>query len=241
MLPPSLTPTKSRQADIDENVAAARQAIAHACRAAGRSPESVRLVAITKTFPAVDAVALVRAGITDIGENREQEAAPKAAELTVSGVEVAWHFVGQLQRNKARSVARFADWIHSVDRDRLVSSLDRAAAEHGRRPRVLLQVNLDGAPGRGGVAVSDVAALAESVAKSSSLTLSGVMGVAPPQWEPKEAFDLLAECSHRVRRIEANASEISAGMSGDFEEAIACGATMIRLGGKLLGRRDRPH
>ena len=221
------------------NLARTREAIADACREAGRGPESVRLIVVTKTFPASDAAALVELGQSDLGENRDQEAAPKAAELDRLALRPVWHFVGQLQRNKTRSVAGYAHFVHSVDRARLVGALDGAAASHGRSIDVLLQVSLDGDTSRGGVPLPELSALAEHVAAARSLRLRGVMAVAPLGWEPLKAFELLADCSQTVRRVEPEAVEISAGMSGDFAAAIACGATMVRLGRNVLGERER--
>ncbi|GAB4006841.1 hypothetical protein GCM10029992_58890 [Glycomyces albus] len=146
--------------------------------------------------------------------------------------------MGRLQRNKTRSVAEYADWVHSVDRARLVEALDRAAEARGRELSALLQVSLDGDTSRGGVPVSELPALAERVAAATSLRLRGVMAVAPLDWEPLKAFELLAECSRTVRGVDAAATEISAGMSGDFAEAISCGATMVRLGRNVLGERE---
>lgn len=212
--------------------------MAVACREAGREPDSVRLVVVTKTFPASDAAALVEAGQADLGENRDQEAAPKAAELGGLGLEPVWHFIGQLQRNKARSVAGYAHWVHSVDRPRLADALDTAASARGRTLNALIQVNLDGDASRGGVVIGELAALAERVAAADSLRLKGVMAVAPIDWDPAKAFALLAECSQTVRSVESEAVEISAGMSGDFATAIAAGATMVRLGRNVLGERE---
>ncbi|GAA1669712.1 YggS family pyridoxal phosphate-dependent enzyme [Glycomyces endophyticus] len=223
---------------MQDNLNRTREAVAAACAAAGRAPESVRLVAITKTFPASDAAALTGLGQADLGENRDQEAAPKAAELAALGLEPVWHFVGQLQRNKARSVAAYADWVHSVDREPLADALDRGAESNGRRLNALVQVSLDGDTSRGGVPVSGIARLAERIAGLGSLDLRGVMAVAPLGWEPAKAFALLNECSEAVRRVDAGATEVSAGMSGDFREAVACGATMVRLGRNVLGERE---
>ncbi|MCH7231894.1 YggS family pyridoxal phosphate-dependent enzyme [Glycomyces sp. L485] len=233
-----MAPEAGRREQLRANLARTREAIATACRAAGREPESVRLIVVTKTFPASDAAALVEAGQADLGENRDQEAAPKAAELARLGLEPVWHFVGQLQRNKTRSVARYAHWVHSVDRARLVDALDSAAAAHGRTVSALLQVSLDGDTSRGGVSLGELTALAERVASAGSLRLRGVMGVAPLGWEPAKAFELLAECSDAVRAVEPAASEVSAGMSGDFTAAVAAGATMVRLGRNVLGERE---
>ncbi|GAA2284987.1 YggS family pyridoxal phosphate-dependent enzyme [Glycomyces scopariae] len=223
---------------MQERLNRTRESIAAACADAGRDPGSVRLVVVTKTFPASDAAALCGLGQADLGENRDQEAAPKAAELASLGLDPVWHFVGQLQRNKARSVAAYAHWIHSVDRERLVDALDSALTPHGRNMNALVQVSLDGDTSRGGVPVSGIAPLAERIAASAHLDLKGVMAVAPLGWEPAKAFALLNECSAAVRRVDPAAAEVSAGMSGDYREAVAAGTTMVRLGRNVLGERE---
>lgn len=233
-----MAPEPGRRERLLAALSRTRDDLAAACAAAGREPDSVRLIVVTKNFPASDARILVEAGQTDLGENRDQEAAPKAAALAENGLEPTWHFVGRLQRNKARSVADYADWVHSVDRARLVDALDRAAEARGRRMNALLQISLDGDTSRGGVPVAELPALAERVAAAGSLRLRGVMAVAPLDWEPLKAFELVAECSRTVRGIDAAATEISAGMSGDYAEAISCGATMVRLGRNVLGERE---
>ncbi|WP_205323968.1 YggS family pyridoxal phosphate-dependent enzyme [Glycomyces sp. YM15] len=230
--------TQSRRDQLRDNLNRTREAIAAACSDAGRSPDSIRLIAVTKTFPAADAAALVELGQADLGENRDQEAAPKAAELAAAGLQPVWHFVGQLQRNKAKSVAAYADWVHSVDRAPLANALNAAASTHGRNLNALIQVSLDGDTVRGGVPVADLEPLAEAIAAAPALTLKGVMAVAPLGWEPAEAFALLARCSDTVRRVDAGATEISAGMSGDYRDAIRAGATMVRLGRNVLGERE---
>jgi pyridoxal phosphate enzyme (YggS family) len=232
--------TQPRRIQLQDNLNRTREAIAAACADAGRSPDSVRLIVVTKTFPAADAAALVELGQTDLGENRDQEAAPKAADLAARGLEPVWHFVGQLQRNKARSVASYARWVHSVDRASLVNALDGAVrtSSHGRNLNALIQVSLDGDTARGGVTVEGLEALAEHLAAAPFLTLKGVMAVAPLGWEPAKAFALLAECAETVRRIEPGATEVSAGMSGDYRAAILAGATMVRLGRNVLGERE---
>jgi pyridoxal phosphate enzyme (YggS family) len=233
-----MAPEQDRRAQLRTNLSRSREAVAAACREAGREPDSVRLIVVTKNFPAADAAALLDAGQSDLGENRDQEAAAKAADLASLGLEPNWHFVGQLQRNKTRSVAAYAHWVHSVDRARLVDALDSAAAARGRVINALIQVNLDGGASRGGVLTADLPALAERVAAAGSLRLKGVMAVAPLDWEPAKAFALLRECSETVRSVEPGAEEISAGMSGDFAAAIAAGATMVRLGRNVLGERE---
>jgi len=230
--------TQSRRNQLRDNLNRTREAIAAACADAGRSPDTVRLIAVTKTFPASDAAALVELGQTDLGENRDQEAAPKAAELAAAGLEPVWHFVGQLQRNKAKSVAAYAHWVHSIDRAPLANALSAAADAHGRNLNALIQVSLDGDTARGGVTVTELEALAAAIAAAPALTLKGVMAVAPLGWEPAKAFALLAECSDTVRRVDPAATEVSAGMSGDYRAAVLAGATMVRLGRNVLGERE---
>ncbi|MDQ1748398.1 MAG: dependent protein [Frankiaceae bacterium] len=228
----SATEASSRRAELAANLAAVRARMVAAARAAGRDPAELTLVAVTKTFPASDVALLAGLGVADVGENRAQEAATKHAEV---GSPPRWHFVGTLQRNKAALVASFADVIHSVDRVELVTALDRAA--HGPLD-VLLQVSLDGAPGRGGAPLADVPRLADAVAAADHLTLRGVMAVAPLGADPAAAFGRLAEAAARLRADHPGATWISAGMSGDLEAAVAAGATHVRIGTALLGRRE---
>ena len=193
------------------------------------------MIAVTKTFPASDVRLLAELGVTDIGENRDQEAAPKAAECT--DLPVTWHFVGQLQTNKTRSVVTYADIVHSVDRPRLVTALSQAAVRARRTPRCLIQVALDDDPARGGARRADVPALAAQLAAADGLELAGVMAVAPLDGDPAAAFAVLGEVAAAVRAEHPEAEIISAGMSGDLESAIACGATHVRVGTALLGGR----
>ncbi len=228
-----------------------RARIAAACESAGRTPDEVTLVAITKTFPASDVRLLAGLGVRDIGENRDQEAAPKAAECAGLEPPPRWHFVGQLQANKAKSVVRYADVIHSVDRPRLVEALGARARAAGRSITCLVQVDLDpaavlagaeGDPGdhalRGGALPDEVPGLAAAIAAEGGLTLGGVMAVAPLGAPPRPAFRRLAEVAAVVRAAHPGAMMISAGMTGDLEEAIAEGATHVRVGTALLGGRE---
>jgi pyridoxal phosphate enzyme (YggS family) len=224
-----------RREDLAANLSAVRERIAKACEAAGRSPDEITLVAVTKTFPASDVRLLAGLGVTDVAENRDQEAAPKAAECGDLGL--TWHFVGQLQTNKARSVVSYSDVVHSVDRARLVTALSRAAAGAGRSLRCLIQVSLDDAEGRGGVRPDGVHALADAIAAAEALELGGVMAVAPLGADPAPAFDRLAEISLSLRREYPTAKTVSAGMSADMEQAIGSGATHVRVGTALLGGR----
>jgi pyridoxal phosphate enzyme (YggS family) len=227
-----------RREELRENLAGLRTRIAAACAAAGRPPEDVAFIAVTKTFPVSDIRLLSELGVADVGENRDQEAAPNAAQAAVLGLPLTWHFVGQLQVNKAGSVASYADVVHSVDRQRLVGALSRRAVAAGRELRCLVQVSLDDDPGRGGALPGDVAALADAIAAAPALALGGVMAVAPLGAPPRPAFGRLREIAEIVRSAHPQATAISAGMSGDLEDAIAEGATLVRIGTALLGGRQ---
>ena len=228
----------SRLEQVRSGLDAVRARIDDARRAAGRT-DDVTLVVVTKTFPASDVDILARLGVDDVAENRDQEAKAKRADC-VEGGALRWHMIGQLQRNKAASVARWADVVESVDRAELVGPLDRAAQAAGRVLEVLLQVSLDPdpLPGRGGATPGEVPALADLVAAHAGLSLRGVMGVAPHPGDPDEAFARLQVVSDRLRTDHPGAHRISAGMSGDLEQAVAHGATQVRIGGAVLGQRS---
>jgi pyridoxal phosphate enzyme (YggS family) len=227
-----------RRAQLATSLEEVRERIARACSAAGREPSSVTLVAVTKTYPASDVVLLADLGVTEIGENKDQEASPKAAAVRDQGVSVRWHFVGQLQRNKARSVVRYAGVVESVDSVRLATALDRATTEHRDRPLdALVQVSIDGDPARGGAADADIWRVSDAIASSSALRLGGVMAVAPADWEPERAFAALARVSEQLVAKHPSATVVSAGMSGDLEQAVRYGATHVRIGTSLLGMR----
>jgi hypothetical protein len=229
-----------RRAEIAERLDHLRDRIAAACVASARDPAEVTIVAVTKTYPATDVLHLAALGVRDIGENRDQEAAPKAAEVAAAGVAVRWHYVGQLQRNKARSVAEYATAVHSVDRPRLVDALGAARAAAGGSPLdVFIQVSIDGDTARGGVLSADVPVLADAIADQPALHLVGLMAVAPLDMRPESAFDVLAAVSSELRSRHPEASALSAGMSGDLEAAIERGATHVRVGSALLGMRAK--
>jgi PLP dependent protein len=225
---------------LEDNLCAVRARIDAAARAAGRDPSTVALLAVSKTWPAADVRALFALGQRDFGENRAQELLGKAAEL--ADVPLRWHFIGQLQRNKAAAVARVGATVHSVDRTALVDVLDRAGRDGDRPVEVLVQVDLGGAAGdtaaRGGADPAGVPALADAVAEAPGLRLRGLMAVAPRGGDPAAAFARLAELAARVRADHPDAVELSAGMSGDLEQAVAAGATIVRVGTALFG--DRP-
>ncbi|MEC5199947.1 pyridoxal phosphate enzyme (YggS family) [Arthrobacter sp. PL16] len=235
----------AREQDLEARLRAVRSRISAAATAADR-PEP-HLIVVTKYFPASDVRILAGLGVTDVGENRDQEAALKAGEL--EALPLSWHFIGQLQTNKAKSVVRYAHSVHSVDRSSLVAALGKAVgAENGRRAEAgmelrgeldcYLQFTLETAPGsRGGAQPVDAESLAEAVLATEGLRLAGVMAVAPLGASPAEAFERLLEISASVRAVEPSATAVSAGMSGDLEEAIAAGATHLRIGSDVLGPR----
>ncbi|WP_433215487.1 YggS family pyridoxal phosphate-dependent enzyme [Microtetraspora malaysiensis] len=231
----------ARREELSAGLAATEARIRDACRAAGRDPSEITLIAVTKTYPASDVRLLAGLGVQDVGENRDQEAAPKASECADLGL--TWHFIGQLQTNKVRSVVAYADLVHSVDRVRLVDALSREAVRADREIGCLIQVSLDpaapisGVAERGGVAPTAVPELAEAVARAENLRLRGVMAVAPLGQDPGPAFARLAEFARVLRNDHPGADVVSAGMSGDLDEAIANGATHVRVGTALLGRR----
>lgn len=231
-----------RLAELTANLAAVRSSIAAACRAAGRNPAEVQLIAVTKTFPVSDIMFLRQLGVADIGENKDQEAAPKVAACAAAGIDLRWHFVGQLQVNKAASVASYAYMVHSVDRLRLIEALSHRAVTAGRQVpggelRCLVQVSLDDRPGRGGAEPSQVLDLAGAITERAGLTLAGVMAVAPLGQPARPAYARLREVAETVRSAHPGAQVISAGMSGDLGDAIAEGATHVRIGTALLGGR----
>ncbi|WP_404313130.1 YggS family pyridoxal phosphate-dependent enzyme [Agrococcus terreus] len=199
-----------------------------------RRARPVTLVVITKRHPASLVRELAAAGHRDFGENRHPESRDKALETADLGL--TWHFVGQLQRNKARQVARYADVLHSIDSESLVDALEGGDDERPVRD-ALVQVNLTDDPGRGGAAPDALDALAERVAASEALRLRGVMAVAPLDEEPGRAFERLARLAERVRAIEPAADWISAGMSADWREALEHGATHLRIGTAITGNR----
>jgi pyridoxal phosphate enzyme (YggS family) len=237
---------QGRRDELAATLARVRARIAAACAAAGRDPAQVRLLPVTKTFPARDVALLVDLGLLDAAEARDAEAVPKVAEVAaLRAVVVRWHMVGRLQRNKCPSVARWAAQIQSVDSVRLVEALHRAvgsAMQAGRRQSalgVLVQASLDGDPARGGCPLPELQELADRVAAASpQLRLEGVMGVAPLGMDPGAAFAQLGVAAQRLRRSHPAAVELSAGMSGDLEQAIEHGSTCVRVGTALLG--DRP-
>lgn len=234
-----------RKDELAANLAKVEERIAAACAAAGRERDEVTLIVVTKTYPASDVRLLSELGVRHVAENKDQDAAPKAAEC--AELPLRWHFVGQLQTNKVRSVVGYADVVQSVDRARLVTALSKEAVRAGREVGCLLQVALDAGASergeRGGVAPGGVEELAALVAGSQALRLDGLMTVAPLTGEyagrQREAFGRLMDLSTDLRRAHPAATMVSAGMSADLEEAVAAGATHVRVGTAVLGVRPR--
>ncbi|MFD7401387.1 YggS family pyridoxal phosphate-dependent enzyme [Streptomyces sp. NPDC059866] len=234
-----------RKDELAANLAKVEERIAAACAAAGRAREEVTLIVVTKTYPASDVRVLSELGVRHVAENRDQDAAPKAAEC--SDLPLIWHFVGQLQTNKVRSVVGYADLVQSVDRSKLVTALSKEAVRAGREVGCLIQVALDAGEGgrgeRGGVAPGGIGELADRVAAAEGLRLDGLMTVAPltGEYAGRElaAFERMMDLSTDLRRAHPAATMVSAGMSADLEQAVAAGATHVRVGTAVLGVRPR--
>jgi pyridoxal phosphate enzyme (YggS family) len=229
-----------RLAELATNLGEVRERIATAARSVGRRAEDVTLVAVSKTWPAHDVRLLHGLGDRAFGENRDQEAQPKAR--AVADLPVQWHFIGQLQTNKARSVATYADVVESVDRAKLVTALQRGAEAADRVLTCLIQVDLDpdagsGTKPRGGALPGEIAELAEAISGSDRLRLGGLMAVAPLDVDPDEAFSHLAALAEQVRATHPKATILSAGMTADLEAGIRAGATHVRVGSAVFGRR----
>ena len=240
---PDGTPQDERTAELAARLERVHQRIEDASRRAAR--EKPELIVVTKFHPAEDVRRLYSLGVREVGENRDQEASAKASEL-VDLEGLSWHFIGQLQSNKARSVVRYASAVHSVDRESIATALSRAVLgerENGGRTDldVLLQVNLDPAAEeqtrRGGALPASLPALADHVAALEGLRLRGLMAVAPLGADPRPAFEWLHRLSGELQAAHPDATLLSAGMSHDLEDAIACGATHLRIGTDVLGPR----
>lgn len=222
-------------ADLATRLAEVDARIAEAVAAAGRDAREVTRIVVTKFHPPSLVQELAALGVGDVGENRQQELTAKRADLP--GLDVRWHFIGQAQTNKAAAIRAAADAVHSVDRPRIADALDRAGDPAAAPLDILLQVNLTDDVGRGGVEPAELPALAEHAAGCRTLRVRGVMAVAPLEVAPAAAFERLRDYSEAVRRVVADADWISAGMTADFAEAIAAGATHLRIGSAITGPR----
>ena len=227
--------------DVAENIANVRERLSAACRRAGRKPEDVRLIAISKTIPPERIRQAYDAGIRDFGENRVQEAAAKRPAL--SDLTVTWHLVGHLQSNKAKPARDLFHWVHSVDSQRLAERLDKVAVCSGDRLPVLIEVNLGGEETKSGIPESEVALLVETVGKLETLEVRGLMVIPPLFEDPERARPYFRRLRELAKEIAArnlpggSLKDLSMGMSHDFEVAIEEGATMVRIGTAIFGPR----
>jgi pyridoxal phosphate enzyme (YggS family) len=212
--------------------------VASSAAASGKSAADITLVVVTKNHPPQVVLDLISLGARDFGENRDQEAAPKAKEVLASSSEdMRWHFVGQLQTNKVRSVLEYADIIHSLDRESLLVELQKRTIDRAKPLGVFIQVNLTEDPARGGVRVNDLDDFATKVLGSQGLRLEGLMGVGGLDKDPAVEFERLAGLSAKIQDLAPEAKGLSMGMSADFEVAIGYGATHLRIGSAITGKR----
>ena len=218
-----------RRSEITSNLQVVRDEISKAVASTGRSLDEITLIAVTKTFPASDVEILRDLGVTHFGENRDADAAPKAS--TVAGT---WHFQGQIQSNKLKSITTWANVIHSLDEIRHFEVIEKSAPHP---LDIFCQVSLDGSEGRGGVSEQKLYELAQAIEKSATHRLQGLMAVAPLGVDPADAFSKLSAIHKAFMADFPKANKLSAGMSGDYKEAIAYGATHIRIGSSILGSR----
>ncbi len=209
-----------------------------AAKSSNRSSADVTLVVVTKNHPYQIVLDLLALGARNFGENRDQEAAPKAQELANHPTDAfTWHFIGQLQSNKVKSVLDYAKVIHSLDRESLLTELQKRTEDRVDQLGVFIQVNLTEDPDRGGVGVPDLSSFAEKVVSAKGLRLEGLMGVGGLQVEPEAEFERLANLSAELQKVDPQAKGLSMGMSSDFEAAIAFGATHLRIGSAITGIR----
>jgi pyridoxal phosphate enzyme (YggS family) len=224
---------------LAERLADAQQKISAAAEKCDRANDDIKLIVVTKNHPTQLVFDLLDLGMRDFGENRDQEAAPKAAEVrAASTIEHHWHFIGQLQSNKVKSVVSYASSIHSLDRQSLLEALGKATIEREVPLDVFIQLNLTDDPGRGGIQPANLRPFAENVLTHPGLNLVGVMGVAALDNNLERDFGAIRAASESLRTLKPEASLISAGMSEDFETAIAFGATHLRIGSAITGKRQ---
>ena len=229
----------NRLSEIQSNLEIIQTRIKNVCSAAGRDISEITLIAVTKTYPASDVDLLKQLGIENVGENRDQEASSKKSEVKN---EFKWHFIGQLQSNKAKSVVNYADLIHSVDRWSLAKEIQKSAQGINKVQPVLIQVDLDQSgpdPTRGGIWPAELSELAAAISQASHLELKGLMSVAPLGEKPELAFARLKDIRASFLKEHPQAQILSAGMSEDLEAAILHGATHLRIGSALLGERPK--
>lgn len=225
-----------RQQQLSENLTAVEERISAACKQAHRERSEINLIAVTKTYPVSDVQILFGLGVRDFGENRDDEGAQKSQLVTAH-----WHFQGQVQSKKLRSIASWAKTIHSIDSLEHLEKLSRTLQDSGNVVEVFLQLSLDGDPSRGGAEINELLAMAAATTVMTEIKLAGLMCVPPAQWEHERAFSEIAQKAAVFTREFPDSAAISAGMSGDFETAIKYGATHIRIGSQILGSRTYPQ
>ena len=225
-----------RQQQLSENLTAVEERISAACKQAHRERSEINLIAVTKTYPVSDVQILFGLGVHDFGENRDDEGAQKLQLVTAH-----WHFQGQVQSKKLRSIASWAKTIHSIDSLEHLEKLSRTLQDSGNVVEVFLQLSLDGDPSRGGAEINELLAMAAATTVTTEIKLAGLMCVPPAQWEHERAFSEIAQKAAVFTREFPDSAAISAGMSGDFETAIKYGATHIRIGSQILGSRTYPQ
>lgn len=224
---------------IAERYGDALSRIRAAADAANRDVAEVTLVVVTKNHPAELVLDLLACGARHFGENRDQEAAPKAEAVRAqSPIAHDWHFVGQLQSNKVKSMLDYTSVLHSLDRPSLLAELVKQLDRREQTLDVFIELNLTDDPGRGGIQPANLEEFAESVLGQPRLNLLGVMGVVGLGVEPERDFERIRQSSELLRRLSSDSRFISAGMSGDFETAIAFGATHLRIGSAITGPRQ---
>lgn len=221
---------------LADSYRAVKDRITRACERANRDPEQITLVVVTKNHPAPVVLELAKLGVANFGENRDQEAWEKAATVAGAGVKVNWHFIGQLQTNKVKSVLGYASHLHSLDRRSLLEELIKRA-DSANPLRVFIQLNLTNDPNRGGIAPAELLDFAALVLQAKNLRLLGIMGVAGLGVDPAEDFARLKLASQRLLELAPEATGLSMGMSEDFEAAIEYGATHLRIGSAITGNR----
>jgi pyridoxal phosphate enzyme (YggS family) len=230
--------SETAQGAAAKRLGAVLERMAGAARRAGRDPAELTLVAVSKTRPATDLQTLIDCGQQHFGENYLQEALPKIE--TLRPRRLVWHFIGQLQSNKTAPVAEYFDWVHTVDRLKLVQRLAAQRPFHAPPLNVCVQVKLGDEPGKGGATVGDLPALLEAVARQPQLRLRGLMTLPPAESaeaDQRRWFAALREVFQQMQRQHRAMDTLSMGMSGDLEAAILEGATMIRIGTALFGER----
>ena len=223
----------NRKAEIAANLNKVKERIAGAAAKAGRVPADIQLIAVTKTFPISDLQCLYELGVRDFGENRDQEASEKVGQLPA---DIKWHFQGQIQSNKLKSITSWASYIHSIDQIKYAKMVSEFAGD--QRRSIFLQVSLDEVPeSRGGVDPVKLVELANEITQFANLNLMGIMAVAPLEENADQAFSRLAQIHSNFKESFPAAKYLSAGMSGDYETAIMHGATHLRIGSSILGNR----